>query len=80
MTVLCCSVYLNVELKKLFALLWNQFQDHIYFQVKTTMNDKLDKHLAPIKEILRTLLVDLLNSHTEPLAVTPQETKAYRLL
>ena len=55
----------NEELRKLFTTQWKQVQDHLYFKIKSAMNEKFDKKLAPIKEILKTLLADLVKSHSK---------------
>ena len=55
----------NEELRKLFTTQWKQVQDHLYFKIKSAMNEKFDKKLAPIKEILKTLLADLVKSHNK---------------
>ena len=55
----------NVELKKLFTTRWDQVRDHLYFQIRTAINEKFDKKLSPIKEILKSLLADLTKSLTK---------------
>ena len=55
----------NVELKKLFTTRWDQVRDHLYLQIRTAINEKFDKKLSPIKEILKSLLADLTKSLTK---------------
>ena len=55
----------NEELRELFTTQWNHVQTNLYFKIKKVMKIKFNKKLAPIKEILKTLLADLVKSHNK---------------